>query len=305
VPSRSPSGPGFDLAAGPYAATVRSVGASLQRLRAGGRDLVLPFGDDEMRPFFRGAVLAPWPNRVIGGRWRWQDADLELPLTEPARGHALHGLVAWLAWTPVEHTTTTVALSTTVWPQPGYPFCLDLEARCTLDPDDGLLWELRAVNAGQEPAPYGCGIHPYLVAPAGTVDDWRLHLPARSELLTDDRLAPTTLAPVGPEHDFRTARPVGDAQVDNAFTDVAFDGGEASATVLDADGVGARLTFGPTTPWVQVCTSDWRGEPGYRAGLAVEPMTCPPDALRSGTDLVVLDAGEAHRTWWRIAAVRP
>jgi aldose 1-epimerase len=30
-------------------------------------------------------------------------------------------------------------------------------------------------------------------------------------------------------------------------------------------------------------------EPGERrTGLAVEPMTCPPNALRSGTDLVVL-----------------
>ena len=79
--TRSPSGPAFELAAGPYSATVRSIGASLQRLQRGDRDLVLPFADDEVRPFFRGAVLAPWPNRVVGGRWRWRDDDLQLPLT--------------------------------------------------------------------------------------------------------------------------------------------------------------------------------------------------------------------------------
>jgi aldose 1-epimerase len=34
--------------------------------------------------------------------------------------------------------------------------------------------------------------------------------------------------------------------------------------------------------------------------VAVEPMTCPPDALRSGRDLVVLDPGETWRGNWGI-----
>ncbi len=75
----------------------------------------------------------------------------------------------------------------------------------------------------------------------------------------------------------------------------------AEASVLDADGNGVRIRFGPATPWVQVCTSDFPG--GNRAGLAVEPMTCPPDALRTGTDLVVLEPGATHEVWWQLQAV--
>ena len=32
-------------------------------------------------------------------------------------------------------------------------------------------------------------------------------------------------------------------------------------------------------------------------------MTCPPDAFNSGTDLIVLQPGDAHEAAWRIAAV--
>jgi aldose 1-epimerase len=102
VSGSSPSGAGFELRAGPYTAGVRAVGASLQRLRHDDRDLVLPFGDDELRPAFRGVVLAPWPNRVGDGRWTWRGDEHQLPLTEPRLGHALHGLVAWAALTATD-----------------------------------------------------------------------------------------------------------------------------------------------------------------------------------------------------------
>jgi aldose 1-epimerase len=54
---------------------------------------------------------------------------------------------------------------------------------------------------------------------------------------------------------------------------------------------------------VQVHTGD-RPEPAdHRRGLAVEPMTCPPDAFTSGVDLVHLGPGESHEASWSIAAI--
>jgi len=46
-----------------------------------------------------------------------------------------------------------------------------------------------------------------------------------------------------------------------------------------------------------VCTGTGLGH----RGLAVEPMTCPPDAFNSGTDVVVLQPGEKHEASWTIA----
>jgi hypothetical protein len=38
-------------------------------------------------------------------------------------------------------------------------------------------------------------------------------------------------------------------------------------------------------------------------GVAVEPMSCPPNAFNSGTDVVALGAGETHTLSARITAV--
>jgi aldose 1-epimerase len=59
------SGRQTTLRCGPYTAEIASVGASLRSLRYNGRDLILPFSEHQVRPAYRGAVLVPWPNRVI------------------------------------------------------------------------------------------------------------------------------------------------------------------------------------------------------------------------------------------------
>ncbi len=303
---RASSGTGYLLRHGGYRADIASVGASLRRLRWQGRDLVVPYDPEAVRPDYRGAVLAPWPNRVADGRWSWRGQAQQLPLTEPARRHALHGLVLWLDWQPRQVSPQSVSLTTTIWPQPGYPFRLELTVRWRLGAD-GLSCRLTAVNRGAAPAPYGCGLHPYLVAPTGTLDDWRVQLAARRRLEVDDRLVPVARATTPPpEHDLRTAPTVGGARIDHAYTDIAFDAaGQAEVTVTDASGAGTRIRFGRATPWVQICTADLPGEPGDRAGLAAEPMTCPPNALQTGRDLVVLEPGRRHVAAWLISAVTP
>jgi len=52
-----------------YAAVITAVGASLRELQFRGRDLVVPFDAGAVRPLYRGAVIAPWPNRIADGRY--------------------------------------------------------------------------------------------------------------------------------------------------------------------------------------------------------------------------------------------
>jgi aldose 1-epimerase len=63
------SGRQYTLLADAYTATIASVGASLRVLQHRDRDLVVPFEADQLRPVYRGAILAPWPNRVVEGRY--------------------------------------------------------------------------------------------------------------------------------------------------------------------------------------------------------------------------------------------
>lgn len=298
-----PTGTQYELRAGGAEAVVTEVGGGLRLLRVDGRDLVAGFGPDRPRPVHRGSVLAPWPNRVGNGRYEWHGRTEQLALTEPDRRHALHGLVCWTAWTLVERTSSSVVLGTRIWPQPGYPHLLDLQVGYALD-EGGLTWRLEAANIGEQAAPYGCSVHPYLVPGPGRVDDWSLALPAATVLEVDERLLPRGDRPVAGTHlDLRAGTALRELHLDHAYTEVTPDpDGRARAVVRAADGSGVVLGWDPAAlPWVQVHTAE-RPEPELdRAGLAVEPMSCPPDAFRSGQGLVHLAPGARHSAEWRIA----
>ncbi|PRX49406.1 aldose 1-epimerase [Prauserella shujinwangii] len=300
-----PSGAQVELEHAGYRAVVTEVGAALRVLEHEGRPLVRPFGEDELMPVYSGAVLAPWPNRIGDGRYRYGGREYQVPLTEPERSTALHGLVAWLPWRPVSRSAARVDLACTLWPTPGYPFPLGLTMAYTLD-TDGLEARLTAENLGGAPAPYGCSIHPYLVGGAGHVDDWTLELPAARYLDVDPRrlLPAGERAVEGTPFDFRSGRAPRGTEVDHAFGAIGFGpDGAASAVVRGGDGRGVRIVWDRACPWVQVHTAD-RPEPElHRTGLAVEPMTCPPDAFRTGRDLVHLAPGATHTVTWRLAAV--
>ena len=300
------SGRQLHLAGHGYEAAIASVGATLRALTFDGRDLIVPFDAEEVRPAYRGATLAPWPNRVVDGKYSFAGADHQLALTEPARSHALHGLLAWTEFADraVEHDR--VELVAVIEPQLGYPFRVEVVVEFRLDAD-GLKQTVTARNLGPDAAPWGTGPHPYLVAGAGRVDDWTLTLPASEVLtVTPDRLSPVAVEPVDqhPEWDFREPRRIGDVFIDHAFTELAASGGVAEVLLVAEDGHGVALTWDETCPWVQVHTADLPADAARsRIGLAVEPMTCPPDAFNSGVDLIVLAPGGDASAHWSFRAV--
>jgi len=313
-----PSGEQHVLQHGGLRAVVTEVGATLRSLTHEGRDLVVPFGEDEVRPVFRGAVLVPWPNRVVDGRWRLDDlggrsgVEHQLALTEPPRGHALHGL---LAWSPFVRTgggtgdaADVVVLSARVVPQQGYPFAVDVDVTYRLDAD-GLTTTVTGTGRSADPAPWGCGPHPYLTTGSGRVDDWTGTAPAGSYLeALGERMLPGEVRPVdGTPRDLRGGRPLAGVELDDALTDlVPNDDGLVRAGVVGPDGLGSEVVWDPRVlPWLQVHTAD-RPEPELdRAGLALEPMTCPPDALNSGVGVQRLADGESASASWTIRPVRP
>ncbi|MBE3011117.1 aldose 1-epimerase family protein [Microbispora sp. NEAU-D428] len=293
--------PDYTIAGGGYQATISERGGALRALLHEGRDLVTSWPEGGPVPYYSGTILAPWPNRVVGGTYVFEGQRRNLPVNEPDRGHALHGLVAELDWKcaellSVEDHHGHVRLTHVVEPIEGYPHRIALEVRHSVS-EEGLSTTLTAQNVGETAAPYGCGPHPWLLA-GPDVTAYELDLPAGRVLLTDDLLAPTDLVEVaGTPYDFRTPRVIGDTAVDHAFTGVT----EGRVRVLGPEG-GVELTWDPAVmPWVQICTGTGLGH----RGLAVEPMTCPPDAFNSGTDLIVLQPGDKHEATWTIAVTTP
>ena len=307
------SGTQHALRAGDYEAVIASVGATLRSLTYRGRDLVVPFEADEVRPAHRGATLAPWPNRVVDGKYSFAGRDFQLALTEPARSHALHGLATWLDFEAVDKGSDHVTLAAVIQPQTAYPWRVIVTARFELGPD-GLTQSVTARNDSAEPAPWGTGPHPYLVAGPGHVDEWTLELPATRVLaVTPDRLIPTDLVPVDaddPERfDFRTPRAIGAAEIDHAYSGlVRGSDGIATVRVTSTDGTGVEMSWDASCPWVQVHTADKPDPAQSRLGLAVEPMTCAPDAFNAGSydydaGLIVLEPEASATASWRIGAI--
>ncbi|WP_285244145.1 aldose 1-epimerase family protein [Pseudarthrobacter sp. fls2-241-R2A-127] len=287
----------YAIRSGSYTATVSATGAILLNLQFGERDLVLPSRTGHPTPDYRGIIAAPWPNRIADGRYTFEGSALELPRNELARGNALHGLVFDKGWEPVLHEDTTVILETTVSASKGYPFSLQLTAEYRLTPE-GLSITLAARNTGTSAAPYGACPHPYLVAGPTPLDQWILQFGAERFLaVTADRLLPTGERDVhGHAFDYRDPRPIGSTAMDHAFTGLAFDdSGRAGLTLWDPTGVGVGMSWDCSCPWLQLHTADRTPPLPTRLGLAVEPMSCPPDAFNSGKDLIRLLAGEEHR----------
>ncbi|GAA3938883.1 aldose 1-epimerase family protein [Microbacterium soli] len=294
------------IAAHGYRADIASVGATLRALTFEGRDLVVSFEADQVRPAYRGTTLAPWPNRIVDGTYSFAGEQHRLALTEPSRAQALHGLVLWQDFAVQDAAADRVRLAAVIPPQAGYPFRVEVAVDFRVDAD-GLHQSVTGRNLGVDAAPWGTAPHPYLTAGDERVDDSELLLPAASVLtVTADRLSPLALESVDehPEWDFRTARRIGDVFIDHAFTGLRRDAeGMAEVRLRGASGAGVAMVWDAACPWVQVHTADLPDRALSRRGLAVEPMTCPPDAFNSGTDLVVLAPGASHTAGWSIRSL--
>ena len=303
-PPIPPSGAQAEITAGGYAATTTEVGAGLRTLSFDGRPLVAGFAEAEPCAAGRGQALLPWPNRVADGRYTFDGSAQQLALTQPSEGHAIHGLTRWSAWLLDEHGPATTAWTHRLHPQPGYPHTLDLLLRYSLDAATGLTVDLAARNSGGSRAPFGAGFHPYLTAGSDRVDDDVLTLPAATVLHTDSRSIPDgELDAAAADLDFRRGRPVGEVALDHGFGGLLPDpaDGRIRVTLAGRDAV-TVLWADPAFRWLQVFTGDGLGPDHARRALAVEPMTCPANALASGTDLLVLEPGASFHASWGIAA---
>lgn len=295
-----PSGEQHVIRHGDQELAVTEIGATLREYRAGDVHVLDGFGENEACSAARGQHLIPWPNRIGDGRYTFDGEEQELALTEPPRGNAIHGLVRWASWSLVERSADRLVMGHRLHHQPGYPFILDLRITLALD-DRGLTVTTSARNVGATRAPYGCGAHPYLRIGEGSIDDLSVRVPAATELLTDERMLPTGRAPVdGGDHDLRASRSLAGLSLDTAFTDLERDAGGLARVVLRGQRGELALWMDAAYPWLMLFTGDGLGPPHHRAGLGVEPMTCPPDAFRSGTGLVTLEPGEEQSARWGI-----
>ncbi|EOC0417639.1 aldose-1-epimerase [Cronobacter malonaticus] len=276
------SGTTIVLTAGEWQATIVTVGAGLASLTRRQRHVVIPHPPEEMPLAHLGKVLIPWPNRITGGRFTFEGQTLTPAINDRVGNTAIHGLLAWHTWAIREQSPTHVVLSAFLPPTYGYPFMLTADVTYQLDEAAGLRVRISGSNAGDTPAPYGVGIHPYLTCNLHDISACEFTLPAAQILEIDA----AQLHPAGDEGlNFRTPRRIADTHIDHTFkapSSARWEARLAHPTM--------SVWLRAEAPWIQVYTGEKLG----RVGLAVEPMSCPPNAFNSGIDVVRLAPGETH-----------
>ncbi|MFT3942495.1 MAG: aldose-1-epimerase [Ancrocorticia sp.] len=291
------SGRRIVLRSGAYEAHVVTVGAGIARFTHEGHGLISSHNDDGFAPAYMGKTLIPWPNRVAGGAYEVSGERHLLPVNDAEHHAALHGFMAWSEWEVVAEAADFVELKALVAARPGYPWTLTARVRYELEAASGLRYSLRVENVGGGGAPYGCASHPYISFDGALVDGYEISLPARSVLEVDGDLTPVGLREAGELGvDFRQARVLGSGSLDHAFTDLPE--GEWELRIADTAS-GHAVALRTDARWIQL----YSGEEIGRTGLAVEPMTCAPNAFNNGLGLVWLAPGEAHDFSFSLAAV--
>jgi len=288
----------IEIAAHDQRVVVDGVGGGLRSYSARGHEVLDGYASGEPSPSGRGQVLIPWPNRLEDGRYDFDGRSHELPLNEPEHRNAIHGLVRWATWDVGERQADRVVMEHVLLPQPGYPFTLQLAIEYALS-HEGLRVRTTATNIGNEACPYGSGAHPYLTVGTANVDPVVMLVPGRTVLESDERGLPAGSCPVeGTTFDFLRPRAIGSTRLDHAFTDLDRDENDvARVQLVGPQGRGIALWVDQAYGYLMVFTGDALADVDRRS-IAIEPMTCPPNAFRSGDSLIRLDPGHSHTGTW-------
>lgn len=272
-------------------AAISTEGAALIGLSVNNFDLIEPNTRDGL---YAGKILAPWPNRIKDGKYSFNKKDYQLPINEVSKNNSLHGLVANSLWEITFQNQSKVILEYLLDQPEIYPGKLQLQVSYEII-EQGVEIAVLSENIGELSAPYGVSIHTYLVAGAGVKNnELTLQIPADQFLEVDsERLLPIKLQPVtGTNFDFINPKKISDLFIDHAFKYSS--NYPRSVLLLNKDGGGAEVIFDDQSNWIQIHTADRDLQGDSRMAVAIEPMSCPPDAFNSGIDLIILEPGKKH-----------
>jgi aldose 1-epimerase len=148
-----------------------------------------------------------------------------------------------------------------------------------------------------------------LFAGSGGADACELTVPASRHLLADERGIPRAVEDVeGTAFDFRQGRSLAGVRLDDCLANLAGSSGSGNGlpegaaweAVLRTPEHGAGLWGSPEFAYLMCYTGDTLAVADRRRGVAIEPMTCPPNAFRSGEALWALEPGAARQATWGI-----
>jgi aldose 1-epimerase len=251
-------------------------------------------GRSEDRYTFACFPLVPWSNRITRGGFEHDGKFHAIRPNREDEAYPIHG-DGWLQrWHVSEHTDNRLPLMLDSQCFDGDPYEYACTETFTLLPD-GLNIELTVTHLGQQPLPYGLGLHPYFTRNADT----RLQSKAGGVWLSGKDPIPIAYSPeFPPTWDYNQPAPLDGPLIDNCLN--GWDGRSViiypdrgfALTMEMADCKGYSLMYRPP------------GLPYF----CLEPITHPIDAfhMEGWPGLVVLSQGQslALKATFSVAPIR-
>lgn len=272
-------------------AVLATYGASLRRLfeilpDGKTRDIIWGYSGSENKKGGQGDVLIPFPSRIKNGRYTFEAATHQMALNDKEGPNSIHGFLRTEPWAVEEsaqdHVTFFYKMTKENYGPKGYPF--DLEVRISYGlKSNGMTVGFEITNSGNSDAPVGVGFHPYFVVGTENANSASLEIPAENYLELDSTLIPTGRAlPVeNTSWDFRKRQEIGDRKILTCYSNLKTDrDGKARVRLLNKqNGQMVLLTLDDQFKYLVAYTGDAITEPWGRYSVALEPMTCAPDAF--------------------------
>ncbi len=300
-----PSGRQIEITFEDQTAVVTEVGATLRNYVHGGVAVVEGFASHELPDACRNQVCYPWVNRVGSGEWRYSERIAQVGADNVVTATSNHGLARWRPFSVDEIAAHRCTLSLVLHPLPDYPFLSKFVVTYELG-ERGLRVTSRVENLDEVDIPFSLGFHPYMAVTTPKIDGAWLTIPAQSYVAVDARMLPTgdILKVEASAVDFRRPRRVDGVELDVTYGDLERDeAGMFTASLRDADGHEIQVSQDEAYPYFQAFSADTLAPARRRTSLALEPMTAPADALRTGQGLIALAPGSPWTGVWGVRRV--
>lgn len=233
---------------------------------------------------FKGCKLVPYPNRIKQGIYSFEGRKHRLPVNDGP--NALHGLVLYqpfqiIASKANENEAELITEYAYNQNDMGYPFCFKLQVSFLLN-KNGLTKTTQITNSGEGNMPVGDGWHLYFKCKS-KIDDCILLFDSEKIVIND-----TTLIPTGQTQDFdcfKTSKVVDNFEFDDCFI-LSPKNNIAEVVLTDKvhnlSIVSWQETGNQKYNYLQIYT------PPHRNSIAIEPMTCQPNAFNNTEGLITL-----------------
>lgn len=246
---------------------------------------------DDFKKAYRGVLLAPFPNRIKNGQYVFENNTYQLPINRPTENNALHGFLYNQSFKIVEKKVTEdksklILRNDYKGELEGYPFRFSTEITYVWEAPNKLEVFTEITNSGKNNMPLGLGWHPYFQFPQ-SINKIDLKMNTTKKFLVDEQMIPTL--ETAKFSSYKKIKKIEAENFDDCF-EVNNSANVHLTTLIDAlNGISLTVEQ-PTTAYkyLQVYT------PPTRDCIAIEPMTCPPNAFNNQLGLIKLQPNEKY-----------